>query len=178
MMSLRYISSVSYSILLDQVFFFDKIKMISSNYSHSDTDNSLSTFTSSLRDTDDEIDLTKWTATLTVSRDPFRFVGSREVQVKGAEIPITLTLTQGGESRSRSHEEPKFHSISLRSLARRLKQSQVTSVSTRIQIKFIRIHGDLCGAEDLSPPCPHTLTHTLIYEFAKESLLDSFEKIT
>ena len=91
MMSLRYISTVSYSSLLDQVFFFDKIKMISSKDSHSETDNSLSSL--SLLDTDDEIDLTKWTATPTVSRDPFRFVGSREVQVKGAEIPITLTLT-------------------------------------------------------------------------------------
>ena len=67
--------------------------MISSNDSHSDIDNSLSTSSSSLLDTDDEIDLTKWTATPTVSRDPFRFVGSREVQVKGVEIPITLTLT-------------------------------------------------------------------------------------
>ena len=93
MMPLRYISAVSYSSLLDQVFFFDKIKMISSNDSHSDTDNSLSTFSSSFLDTDDEIDLTKSTTTPTINRDPFRFVGSREVQVKGAEIPITLTHT-------------------------------------------------------------------------------------
>ena len=50
------------------------------------------------------------------------------------------------ESRSRSQEKPKFHSISLRSLARRLKQSQVTSASTRIQIKFMRIHGDPQGS--------------------------------
>ena len=74
-------------------FFFDKIKMISSNDSYSDTDNSLSTSSSSLLDADDEIDLNKWTATPTVSREPFRFIGSLEVRVKGAEIPITLTLT-------------------------------------------------------------------------------------
>ena len=67
--------------------------MISSNDSHSDTDNRLSTSSSSLLDTDDEIDLTKRTATPTVSRDLFRFVDSREVQFKRAEIPITLTLT-------------------------------------------------------------------------------------
>ena len=67
--------------------------MISNNDSYSDTDNRLSTSSSSLLDTDDEIDSTKWTATPTVSRDPFRFVGSRKVQVKGAEIPITFTHT-------------------------------------------------------------------------------------
>ena len=74
-------------------FFFDKIKMISSNDCHTDTDNSLSTSSSFSLDTDDAIDLTKWTATPTVSRDPFRFVGSLEVQVKEAKIPITLILT-------------------------------------------------------------------------------------
>ena len=67
--------------------------MIWSNDAHSDTDHSLSTSSSSLVDTDNEIDLTKWTTTPTVSGDPFRFVGSREVQVKGAEIPITLIHT-------------------------------------------------------------------------------------
>ena len=92
MMSLRYFSAVSYSSLLDQIF-FDKIKMISNNDCYSDTDNRLSTSSSSLLDTDDEIDLTKWTAAPTIRRDLFRFVGSCKVQVKGAEIPITLTLT-------------------------------------------------------------------------------------
>ncbi|CAF4489514.1 unnamed protein product, partial [Didymodactylos carnosus] len=55
---------------------------------YSDTDDSLSTSSSSLSDTDDEIDLTKWTVTPTVNRDPFQFVGSREVQVKGVQTPI------------------------------------------------------------------------------------------
>ena len=42
----------------------------------------------SYSDTDDEMDLTKWTVIPTVNRDPFQFVGSREVQVKGAQTLI------------------------------------------------------------------------------------------
>ena len=62
---------------------------------------------------------------------------------------MRIHIKQGGKSRSRSHEEPKFHSISLKSLATRFKQSQVTSVSTRIQIKLMRIHGDPQGSKGI-----------------------------
>jgi hypothetical protein len=64
--------------------------MISSNdsYSDSDSDHSLLTSSSYSSDTDDEIDLNKWTATPAVNRDPFLFVGSRELQVRGAQTPI------------------------------------------------------------------------------------------
>ena len=51
--------------------------MASSSDSYNDTDDSLSTSSSFLSDIDDEIDLTKWTVTPTVNRDPFQFVGRR-----------------------------------------------------------------------------------------------------
>lgn len=61
---------------------------MSSNDSSSDSDDSLMTSSSSSIDTDDEIDLTKWMATPVVNRDPFQFVGNREIRVRGAQIPI------------------------------------------------------------------------------------------
>ena len=77
-------------------------------------------------------------------------LGAMKIHIKqeGKADPgaMRIHIKQGGKNRSGSHEEPKFHSISLRSLARRLNQSQVTSVSTRIQIKFMRIHGDPQGS--------------------------------
>jgi hypothetical protein len=62
--------------------------MTSSTDSCSDNDDSSLTSSSCLSDTDDEIDLTKWTVTTMVNRDPFQFIGNCETQVKGAQTPI------------------------------------------------------------------------------------------
>ncbi|CAF1325070.1 unnamed protein product [Adineta steineri] len=66
--------------------------MISSNdsYSESDSDDSLLSSSSSSPDidTDEEIDVTKWTTTPTVNRDPFVFVGNREIRVEDAQTRI------------------------------------------------------------------------------------------
>lgn len=62
--------------------------MTSSNDSSSDSDDSLLTSSLCSSVTDDEIDLTEWTQSPTINRDPFPFVGSREIRVEGAQTPI------------------------------------------------------------------------------------------
>ncbi|CAF4778626.1 unnamed protein product, partial [Rotaria sp. Silwood2] len=62
--------------------------MTSSNDSYSNSDDSLLTFSSSSSDADDEIDPTKWTTAPTVNRNPFPFVGNREVRIIDAQTPI------------------------------------------------------------------------------------------
>ncbi|CAF3703066.1 unnamed protein product [Rotaria sp. Silwood1] len=66
--------------------------MISSDDSNSGNDsgskNSFLTSSSSSFDNDDKIDVTKWTVTPTVNRDPFQFVDNRETLVNDAQTPI------------------------------------------------------------------------------------------
>ncbi|CAF1446263.1 unnamed protein product [Adineta ricciae] len=62
--------------------------MNSSTDSYSDSDGSLLTYSSSSSETDDEIDLTKWTTTPTINGNSFQFVGNREVLVGKARSPI------------------------------------------------------------------------------------------
>lgn len=56
----------------------------------SDSDDSLLTSSSCSSVTDDEIDLTEWTQSPTINRDPFPFVSSREIPVEGAQTPIAF----------------------------------------------------------------------------------------
>ncbi|CAF3703081.1 unnamed protein product [Rotaria sp. Silwood1] len=62
--------------------------MTSSSNSFNDSDDSSLTSFSSSSDIDDEIDLNKWTIAPVVNKDPFQFVGSREIRVEGAQTPI------------------------------------------------------------------------------------------
>ncbi|CAF1521639.1 unnamed protein product [Adineta ricciae] len=62
--------------------------MNSSTDSYSDSDDSLLAYSTSSSETDDEIDVTKWTTTPTINRDPFQLVGNREVLVEKAQSPI------------------------------------------------------------------------------------------
>ncbi|CAF4506482.1 unnamed protein product [Rotaria sp. Silwood2] len=62
--------------------------MTSSNDSYSNSDDSLLTSSSSSSNADDEIDPTRWTTAPTVNRNPFPFVGNREVRIIGAQTPI------------------------------------------------------------------------------------------
>lgn len=62
--------------------------MNSSSDSYSDSDDSLLTYSSTSSDTDDEIDVTKWTTAPTVNRDQFQVVGNCEILIEKVQGSI------------------------------------------------------------------------------------------